>query len=122
WLAYTSIQSGSAGVDGRRPADPKTPWQVSAVGGSGARGGGGTGGRGGGGDSGQLFYVSSDFRFTAVAFENGRPSAPRSLFRARITPPGDPYLSNYDVTTDGQRFLLKVPVLDVTTTPSHVIT
>ena len=32
-----------------------------------------------------------------------------------------PYLSNYDVTADGRRFLLKVPVHDVTSSPIHVL-
>ncbi len=113
WLAYTSTESGAAEVYVRSLTDPNTRWQVSAGGGSDPRWRG---------DSGELFYVSADFRFAAVAFENRGPSAPRPLFRARITPPGDPYLSNYDVTMDGQRFLLKVPVHDVTSTPIHVLT
>jgi hypothetical protein len=31
-------------------------------------------------------------------------------------------LSHYNVTPDGQRFLLKVPVRDVTSAPIHLLT
>ena len=57
---------------------------------------------------------------TAVGFAD-RPTAPKPLFSTRILPPGDPYLSNYDVSEDGQRFLLKVPVHDVTTAPIQLL-
>jgi hypothetical protein len=30
-------------------------------------------------------------------------------------------LSNYDVTADGRRFLLKMPVQDVTASPIHLL-
>jgi hypothetical protein len=31
-------------------------------------------------------------------------------------------LSNYDVTGDGQRFLLKLPLHDLTSAPLHLLT
>ena len=39
-----------------------------------------------------------------------------------VAPPGLPYLSNYDVTRDGQRFLIRVPVHDLSSAPIHVMT
>ena len=58
----------------------------------------------------------------AVGFSGTGPGAPKSLFPARVIPPGMPYLSNYDVTGDGQRFLFKLPVHDLTSAPLHLLT
>jgi Tol biopolymer transport system component len=112
WLAFTSLESGRAEVYVRSLADPATRWQVSGGGGSDPRWKG---------DSRELFYISSESALTAVPFANA-PSAPRPLFHVHVAPPGDPYLSNYDVTIDGQRFLVRVPVHDVTSAPIHVLT
>jgi hypothetical protein len=43
------------------------------------------------------------------------------LFEIHVSPPGDPYLSNYDVMLDGHRFLVKQPVHDVTSAPLLVL-
>jgi hypothetical protein len=69
-----------------------------------------------------LFYVSADLSLTVVGFAGGRPAAPRKLFHVRVTPPANPYLSNYDVTADGQKFLFKLPIHDVTSSPIHIVT
>ncbi|HEV3484518.1 MAG TPA: hypothetical protein VG106_03860, partial [Vicinamibacterales bacterium] len=113
WLAYTSLETGQAEVYIRNLTDGNQRWQVSAGGGADPRWRG---------DSRELFYISADSRLTGVAFTDGRPAPPKPLFAVRLAPPGTPYLSNYDVTRDGQRFLMKVPVHDVTTTPIHVVT
>jgi Tol biopolymer transport system component len=113
WLAYTSLETGQAEVYIRSLTDPNQRWQVSAGGGADPRWRG---------DSRELFYISSDSHLTAVAFAGGKPEVPKPLFEVRFAPPGTPYLSNYDVTVDGNRFLLKVPVHDVTSTPIHVVT
>jgi hypothetical protein len=112
WLAYTSVDSGQAEVYIRSLTSADQRWQVSAGGGVDPRWRG---------DSREVFYISSDSKLMAVGF-TGKPQAPLALFPVRVAPPGNPYLSNYDVTADGQRFLLKVPVQDVTSTPIHVIT
>lgn len=112
WLAYSSLESGRAEVCIRSLADPGRRWQVSAGGGTDPRWRG---------DTRELFYLSADSWLTAVEFGSA-PAAPRPLFQVRIAPPGSPYLSIYDVTTDGQRFLLKVPVHDVTSAPIHIVT
>jgi hypothetical protein len=57
----------------------------------------------------------------AVTFATGTPAAPQRLFKVHAVPLRDPYISSYDVTTDGQRFLTKVPVHDVTSSPIHVL-
>jgi eukaryotic-like serine/threonine-protein kinase len=112
WLAYTSLESGQAEVYIQSLVDPDTRWQISA-------GGADPRWRR---DGGELYYVSSDGWLTAVGFGNGAPGAPQRLFLVHVAPPLQPYMSNYNVTPDGERFLLKVPVRDVTSTPIHVLT
>jgi serine/threonine protein kinase/Tol biopolymer transport system component len=112
WLAYTSVESGAAEVYVRSMRNANARWQVSAGGGHDPRWRG---------DGGELFYVSADSRLTAVEFADNHPAAPRHLFEIHVSPPGDPYLSNYDVTLDGHRFLVKEPVHDVTSAPLLVL-
>jgi hypothetical protein len=57
-----------------------------------------------------------------VGFTAGGPTAPQRLFPVHVAPPGLPYLSNYDVTRDGRRFLIRVPVHDLGSAPIHVVT
>jgi serine/threonine protein kinase len=112
WLAYTSLESGEAEVYIRSVTDPSQRWQVSSGGGWDPRWRD---------DTRELFSISADGFLSVVGFA-GAPSAARKLFAVRTLPPRDPYLSSYDVTADGQRFLVKVPVRDVTSTPLHVLT
>ena len=44
------------------------------------------------------------------------------MFVVHVAPTVQPYMSNYNVTPDGERFLLKVPVRSVSSTPIHVLT
>jgi Tol biopolymer transport system component len=113
WIAYTSFETGHAEVYARSVADVQRRWQMSAGGGTDPRWRG---------DGGELFYISADAKLTAVDFTASGPGTPRPLFAVRVIPPGMPYLSNYDVTADGQRFLFKLPVHDLTSAPVHVIT
>jgi serine/threonine protein kinase len=113
WIAYTSTESGQAEVYVRSLADSKQRWQVSAGGGYDPRWRG---------DAGELFYISAASEVNAVEFAGGEPSAPKRLFPVRIAAPGLPYLSNYDVTNDGQRFLIRVPVHDLSSAPIQVVT
>jgi Tol biopolymer transport system component len=112
WLAYTSTETGEPEVYIRSLADGAARWQVSANGGNDPRWRG---------DGQELYYVSGDAWLTSVRFEHRQPSGPKPLFQIRVNPAGNPYLSNYDVTADGRRFLLKVPVDDVTSQPIHVV-
>jgi len=113
WLAYTSFEAGHAEVYVRSLSDAKERWQISAGGGYDPRWRG---------DGRELFYISADSRLMAVPFDGGVPGPPKRLFAVRVAPPGQPYLSNYDVTNDGQRFLIKAPVHDLSSAPIHVIT
>ena len=40
---------------------------------------------------------------------DGLPATPRPLFQTEIQPTSAPYLSDFVVTKDGRRFLVKVP-------------
>jgi serine/threonine protein kinase len=113
WIAYTSTESGQPEVYVRSLTDAKQRWQVSAGGGYDPRWRG---------DTAEVFYISASSDLNAVPFADRRPSAPKRLFPVRIAPPGLPYLSNYDVTNDGQRFLIRVPVHDLSSAPIHVVT
>src|SRR5205814_4039877 len=113
WLAYTSLESGSPEVYVSSMMDADTRWQVSAGGGSDPRWRR---------DGRELFYISADSWLTVVSFDGRRPATPRRLFQVRVPAAANPYLSNYDVTADGQRFLVKAPVHDVTSAPIHVVT
>jgi Tol biopolymer transport system component len=113
WLAYTSLETRAAEVYIADMSDPSTRWQVSAGGGTDPRWRR---------DGGELFYISADSWLTSVEFTGGVPAPPRRLFQVRVAPPLNPYLSNYDVTSDGQRFLVKVPVHDVASSPIYVVT
>ena len=112
WLAYTSLESDRPEVYIRSLSNAGTRWQVSAGGGTDPRWRG---------DTRELFYASADSWLMSVSFVGARPGTPQRLFPIRVPTPVDPYLSNYNVTSDGQRFLLKVPAHDVTSTPIHVL-
>lgn len=113
WLAYTSLESGRIQVYVQGLVASGERWQVSVDGGRDPRWRG---------DGRELFFLSADSWLTAVDFSEGGPGTPRRLFQVGVPPPRDPYLSSYDVTVDGRRFLVKLPVQDVTTTPIHVVT
>jgi serine/threonine protein kinase len=113
WLAYTSLETGQPEVYVRGLSDAATRWQVSGGGGSDPRWRG---------DGRELFYVSADSWLTSVTFTDSGPAVPRRLFRVHVAPLGNPFLSNYDVTSDGQRFLVKVPVRDVMSAPIQILT
>jgi Tol biopolymer transport system component/predicted Ser/Thr protein kinase len=113
WLAYASFETGQAEIYVRSLVDPGSRWQVSAGGGTDPRW------RGNGHE---LFYVSTDWWLTQVAFADGAPSAPKRLFEMHVAPPVQPYMSNYNVSPDADRFLVKVPVHDVASMPIHLLT
>jgi eukaryotic-like serine/threonine-protein kinase len=116
WLAYTSDESNTPEVYLRAKAGgPRKP--VSVKGGidpKWAR------------TSGELFYidttsrrltsVSVSFRDTDVVL-----GAARELFEVRDVSFFPPYLSTYEVSPDGTRFLVRDPKEDVRTTPLAVL-
>jgi Tol biopolymer transport system component len=98
WIAYYSNESGRYEVYVQAFRKPQRAVRIST-------GGGrwpvwGSGGR-------ELFYVSADNKLMSVNFKPGaalEPSAPRELF---ALPNGDSGFTPYDVTSDGQRFLVR---------------
>ena len=101
WLAYASDESGAFEVYVQAFPDSQAKRLVS---------------RGGGAephwraDGRELFYVSADRRLMAVpttigpAFEAG---APATLFEINVRDLGFPFPKRYDVTPDGQRFVVQ---------------
>jgi eukaryotic-like serine/threonine-protein kinase len=98
WIVYGSNESASNEVYVARFPGPGGTWQVSAAGGSGPRWGG---------DGKEIFYLGLDNKLMAAtvngagsAFEVG---AVRPLFDTRAI---TNQRSMYDVSPDGQRFLV----------------
>ncbi len=114
WIAYVSNESGKMEVYVRSFPAAGGPWQIS---------------NGGGGqphwrrDGKELFYVSPDKKLMAVGvngssnkFEAG---IPKLLFELRVAyTPGNPA---YDVTADGQRFLVNTFVEQNAPSPVTVV-
>jgi serine/threonine protein kinase len=112
WFAYASNESGRFEVYVQPFPGPGGKWQVSTTGGHHPRWRR---------DGRELFYVSPDGKIMAVeirpgsAFEAGSPQA---LFASKLkTAPGPPY----DVSSDGQRFLLNRPVGDESAPPITLV-
>jgi serine/threonine protein kinase len=118
WVAYTSDESGSDEIYVREfspgsaqgPSDAAGKWLISKGGGTDPRWRG---------DGKELFYVDSGGRLMSVdisakpVFEAG---APKPLFQL---PPG---FIGGDVTADGGRFLIGVPVAQSASVPFTVVT
>ena len=102
WLAYSSNQSGRNEVYLQRiDAEVGARLQVSVDGGYFPRWRG---------DGRELFYVTPDRMMATVTVELGnRPAlgVPRQLFKVAISDPNlQPFTSKYDVSRDGQRFIV----------------
>jgi dipeptidyl aminopeptidase/acylaminoacyl peptidase len=111
WIAYMSDESGRNEIYVRSfPAQTGGKWMIS---------------QGGGllaawrGDSKELFYVANDGTIMAVpisatgaGFQHGRPVA---LFKGPVSPMG------WDVSADGKRFLLAIPLPETTQAPFTVV-
>jgi eukaryotic-like serine/threonine-protein kinase len=101
WVAYESYESGQAEVYIQAFPEPRGKFQISAGGGRFPRWG--PGGR-------ELYYVSLDDKLMAVDLkpraDSIEASAPRGLFP--LPTPTINFIP-YDVTADGQRFLVQAP-------------
>ena len=101
WLAYASNESGTWQIYVTTLLGAQGKWQVSQGGGTEPRWRR---------DGKEMFYINSKGMMTAVAITaNGTFSsgAPRELFAVRSRPPiASTDLYSYDVTKDGQRFLI----------------
>jgi hypothetical protein len=71
----------------------------------------------------EIFYLDPVGKMMVVAIESGekvfRFGAPTALFDTRLI--SNPYVRDFDVTSDGQRFLINQPVGDSTDAPINVI-
>ena len=107
FLAYTTNESGRYQIVVQTFPDPNGgKWPVTKDGGFQPRWRR---------DSRELFYLAPDGKLMAVpiksssSFDYGQPV---ELFQTPITVPADlaPFGSDYDVTADGQKFLLIAPI------------
>jgi eukaryotic-like serine/threonine-protein kinase len=117
WIAYTSDESGGDEIYVREFSsssaqgswDSEGKWLISKGGGTGPRWRG---------DGKELFYVASDGKLMSVdirakpVFEAG---APRPLFQLPLG------FIGVDVTADGKRFLVAVPVAQSASVPFTVV-
>ena len=114
WIAYLSDETGRAEVNVRPVSGSLEQWQISTGGGTRPRWRE---------DSRELYFASPDGLVMAVAIETRpvfRPGTPRRLFQL----PERPYRTLpifEDVTPDGKRFLLNVPVVARSSVGFHVI-
>jgi Tol biopolymer transport system component len=99
WLAYESDESGTPEIFVRSYPEGGQRRQISQGGGQQARWRG---------DGKELFYVSPDRKIFSVEIRAGAildAGAPRALFQTRIRPLIEAR-NHYDVTADGERFLV----------------
>jgi eukaryotic-like serine/threonine-protein kinase len=111
WLAYMSSGSGQPEVYLRPFPGPGAPSQVSTAGGAWPRWRR---------DSKEIFYLALDGTLTAVSVDTAGScldvSPGRALFPARTRPVTRLDAYQYDVSADGQRFLVNTFVEESTST------
>jgi len=99
WLAYESDESGVTEVIVRSYPDLRDRWPISTGGGTQPRWRG---------DGGELYFVAPDRRLMAVEVQTSprfTPRLPRALFGTHILPLVE-QRNQYDVSANGQRFLV----------------
>ena len=100
WLAYSSTESGVPEVYVQGYPDSTRRVQISQGGGNQPRWRG---------DGEELFYLTSANELVAVSMTDGRPLGSLDvLFQVETTPLS--YGSSYDVTGDGQRFIVSTTI------------
>jgi eukaryotic-like serine/threonine-protein kinase len=116
WVAYASNETGKWEVYVTSFPDARGKWQISTSGGEQPRWRG---------DGKELFYLSSDYKMMAVPVTTGAKfdaGTPVALFQAA---PRQPISNNdrcvYDVSRDGQRFLVNTQVKNAETQPMSII-
>jgi Tol biopolymer transport system component len=116
WVAYASNETDKWEIYVTSFPEARGRWQISTGGGDQPRWRG---------DGKELFYLSSDAKMMAVPVRTGAnfdSGSPITLFQATPRPPVLVYdLFVYDVTRDGQRFLINTPVKQAETAPMSVI-
>jgi dipeptidyl aminopeptidase/acylaminoacyl peptidase len=116
WVAYASNETGRWEIYVTSFPEAHGKWQVSTGGGEQPRWRS---------DGKELFYLSSDYKMMAVSATTGanfNAGTPVALFQ---TTPRQPVASTdifvYDVSRDGQRFLINTPLRQGDTSPMTVV-
>jgi Tol biopolymer transport system component len=110
WVAYVSNESGQDDVYVARFENSREKWRISSAGGTSPRWRR---------DGKELFYLAADGKFMAVpvkSVDSFEPGVPFALFRMEALLQND-----YDVTADGQRFLINRTITAAQALPFHVI-
>ncbi|MGH9315596.1 MAG: protein kinase domain-containing protein [Thermoanaerobaculia bacterium] len=114
WIAYSTEEAGRYEVYVSTYPNPGSRWRVSTAGGSQPRWRR---------DGKELFYFAADGKLMAVEIKPGRTfevGIPRFLFEPRL-PRVPGFFNLYDVSADGQRFLMTTPVGEGTSLPIDLI-
>jgi len=116
WVAYASNESGKWEIYVTSFPEPRGKWQVSAGGGEQPRWRG---------DGKELFYISSDGKIMAAPVTTGAnfdASTPVALFQVTPRQPVPIYdLFVYDVSRDGQRFLINTELKQAGSVPMSIV-
>ncbi len=116
WVAYASNETGKWEIYVTSFPEPRGKWQVSVRGGEQPRWRS---------DGKELFYLSSDSKMMAVPVTTGanfEARTPVALFQATPRQPIPIFdLFVYDVSRDGQRFLINTQVKQAETQPMSVV-
>jgi Tol biopolymer transport system component len=117
WMAYASNESGAYEVYVQSFPAGGGKWQISTGGGVQPRWRH---------DGRELFYLAPDNKMTSVAVRAGatfEAGTPEALFQTRSAglAPSTTFSQQYDVTRDGQRFLLNVDTSEVNAVPITVV-
>ena len=116
WVAYASNETGRWEIYVTSFPEPRGKWQISTGGGEQPRWRG---------DGKELFYLSSDGKIMAAPVTSGAnfdAGVPIALFQATPRQPVSLQdLFVYDVSRDGQRFLINTPVKQAETAPMSLI-
>jgi eukaryotic-like serine/threonine-protein kinase len=116
WVAYASNETGKWEIYVTSFPDARGKWQISSSGGEQPRWRG---------DGKELFYLSSDGKMMAAPVTTGThfdAGAPVVLFQSTPRQPVMVYdLFVYDVSRDGQRFLINTQVKQADSAPMSVI-
>jgi len=116
WVAYASNETGKWEIYVTSFPEPRGKWQVSTGGGEQPRWRG---------DGKELFYLSSDDKMMAAPVTTGAnfdASTPVALFQAAPRQPVPIYdLFVYDVSRDGQRFLIITEVKQAESAPISIV-
>ena len=116
WLAYASNETGSMEVYVSSFLNGNGKWQVSSGGGHEPRWRQ---------DGKELFYLSADGTMMAVALTTGasfKAASPVALFQShRPQPVSSQDDFSYDVSSDGQRFLIATKVVEANAAPLSIL-